>query len=399
MDVTIRPATADDHGAIVALDFRNFGIMEKSPEDELPEGLLDLDRFLVAEDGGDLVGAAGSYAMELTLHGGGTIPMAGVTWVSVAASHRRRGLLRRLMAGLDDLAVAADEPALGLTASEGPIYERFGYGITSHRRVIELDRRRATIDPSLEPEPVRLIDAADHVDELQAIYDRYRLTQPGEVSRSEPLFRENAISTKKANPAAIHADGYAVWSVEPAWQNGHPAHTLHLSDLIAVTPQAHLALWNLVLSIDLVGPISSFGAVAPDDRLPFLLSDQRALRTVELNDGLWLKVADIARCFEARRYRADGRVVIGVTEEVRVGPSTAPAETVAITVDGGAATVTPSDDPPDLVVGRAALGPLLLGVPAARLATGSRLAGSEAALVTADVVFGSGVGAHSRTGF
>lgn len=399
MGLNIRRATAEDYDDIVAVDFRNFGVVDKPSDDPLPEGLLDLDRFLVATDGDDIVATAGSYTVEVTLPGGTTLPMSGVTWVSVSASHRRRGVLRGLMNNLDELAADFGEPCLGLTASEGAIYERFGYGIASWRRVIEIDRRRVDIAPDLEPDHVRLIEASEHLEELQAIYDRYRLTQPGEISRPEPLFREAVIDNKKTNPAAIHPDGYAIWSIDTNWHNGHPAHALHLKDLIAATPQAHMALWNLVLSIDLVGPVRSYGAVAPDDPLPYLLDDPRALRTVEMNDGLWLKVSDIARCFEARHYRSDGRLVVGITDSLRIGPDATPSETVSITVDGGRATVATTDEAPDVVATRATLGPLLLGIPASTLAVGNRAIGSEQALTTADLVMATPRRPHLRTGF
>ena len=52
--------------------------------------------------------------------------------------HRRQGLLRRMMDALVDDAVADDEPVAMLTASEGSIYERFGFGISTRHQVIEL---------------------------------------------------------------------------------------------------------------------------------------------------------------------------------------------------------------------------------------------------------------------
>jgi predicted acetyltransferase len=292
------------------------------------------------------------------------------------------------MDGLDDMAVELGEPCLGLTASEGPIYERFGYGVATRTRVIEIDRRRAQIDPRWSPEPVRLVEAADHVDQLRDIYDRYRAAQPGEVSRSEPLFREQTIEKDKANFAAIHPDGYAVWSVENDWQYGHPNHSVFIRDLIAVTPEAHLALWNLLLSIDLVGPIRSIRAASVDDPLPQFLTDPRALRTIELNDGVWLKVLDPLRCFGARSYRTDDRLVI----EVRDDPD---SPRIGI----GNSGCGPTDDRPDLVADRSALGPLLLGTNPSRLAVGRRVEADPATLIRADLLFGIGRDAHNRTGF
>ncbi len=396
MSIEIRQAEPDDLEALVHLDFRNFGgVVEEGDVDEAREE-LDLDRFLVATEGGRLVGAAGSYAMDLTLPGLEMLSMSGVTWVSVAASHRRRGAAARLMAGLDELSAGFDEPLLGLTASEGGIYERFGYGVTTAIRVIELDRRRASIHRRFEPEPVELVDGQHHRDELFEIYDRFRRIRVGEVSRTPILHRIMTMDRKKPAFAAMHRDGYAIYTIESRWNDGHPVHRLSLTELVAVTPEAHLALWHLLLSVDLVGPIRSTRAVALDDPLPHLLTDPRALRTTDLNDGLWLKVTDPVRCFDARTYRADDRLVVGVVEtvdDVRAGAE--PVQTVVVGPEG----CQEVDEAPDLIACRPALGPLLLGGEATGLARGERLRAEAEVLDRADVLFGTGVGPHCGTPF
>ncbi len=397
MVAEIRRAEPEDLTALVALDYRNFGVAAKPTDAAEVKEVLDLDRFLVAVDGGDLVAAGGSFQMELTVPGGGTLPMSGVTWVSVLASHRRQGILRGLMTGLDELATEYEEPILGLGASEGPIYERFGYGIATRDRVIEIDRRRTRIDPRFEPDPVRLVDAGGHVDEMMACFDRYRATQIGEVSRPTELFRAEFIEKNMVNFGAIHPDGYAIWSIENAWNNGHPAHVLTVKDLIAVTPAAHLALWNVVLSVDLVGPVRSLRTVALDDPLPYLLTDQRALRTVESNDSLWLKVADPVRCFQSRSLRGDDRLVIGVVDETMVSATSGPDPTQIVAIGAGGCETT--DEPVDIVATRSALGPLLLGVAASQLAAGRRLHGDAVAIERADVLLGTGRTPHCRTPF
>ena len=53
-------------------------------------------RSLAAYDGGEIVGAAAAFTMTLTIPGG-ELPMAGVTAVGVAATHRRRGILTEVM--------------------------------------------------------------------------------------------------------------------------------------------------------------------------------------------------------------------------------------------------------------------------------------------------------------
>ena len=396
MAAEIRVARPEELEALVALDFRNFGAVPDAGDVEEVRGELDLSRFLVAEEGGRLVAAGGSYEMELTLPGGGQVPVSGVTWVSVAASHRRRGLLRRLMDGLDELSAGFGDPVMALTASEAGIYERFGYGPATSTRVIEIDRRRTSIHPRWRPEPVDLVVAQDCVPELLALWDRFRRSQPGEVSRNEALFRALCLRRDRPDYAALHGDGYAIYRIDPDWADGHPAHRLQVKELVALTPEAHLALWHLILSVDLVGPVRSLRAVSVDDPLPHLLTDPRALRTTDLNDGLWVKVTDAARCFGARTYRGDDELVLGVVPTVDdLVRGADPTEIVTVSPDG----CHPDDRSPDLVVCRPALGPLLLGAGATGLARARRLRAEPGVLDRADVLLGTTVAADCRTSF
>ena len=69
------------------------------------------------------------------------LPVRMITDVTVGPTHRRRGLLRRLMT--ENLQDAVDQglPLAALTASEGTIYGRFGFGIGTHQQRVEVDVR------------------------------------------------------------------------------------------------------------------------------------------------------------------------------------------------------------------------------------------------------------------
>jgi len=54
------------------------------------------NNFYAAYDDGRPVGTTASFGFELTIPGG-VLPAAGVTWVAVQPSHRRRGILRQFM--------------------------------------------------------------------------------------------------------------------------------------------------------------------------------------------------------------------------------------------------------------------------------------------------------------
>ncbi len=318
MTVSFRVPTTDDFRRLADFDGRAFGSEWNDDDLARVEPTVPLDRFLIAEDDAiddRIVAAGGAYEKELTLPGGSTIDVAAVTWIAVAVTHRRQGLLTQLMQRLDQAAAARREPVMVLTASEGSIYRRYGYGPATRWRSTTIDRRFGQIQPAFHPAPgeVRIVDREGLDAALVERWDRYRGTQPGELSRDAAWFAAH-LDKGTTSTFALHDDGFAAWSITPDWDDGHPRHKLEIRDFCAVTPEAHAALWHTILSVDLVGPIRSLVVVAPDDQLDHLLTDPRALRTTELNDFLWVAVRDVAAAFSARTYRTDDRLVLGTEQ-------------------------------------------------------------------------------------
>lgn len=386
MQIPFRVPTADDVSTLAAFDGRAFGSDWKPEDLERTVPTLPLHRFLMAEDEGQIVAAGGAYEMELTLPGGQAIDAAGVTWIAVAVTHRRQGLLRDLIGRLHATAAEHDEPVLMLTASEGAIYRRFGYGVATRWRSVVIDSPNAVLDESLRPAPgeVRIVDREGLDDQLVERWDRCRRNQPGEISRDAAWFHAHLPKGDRAT-FVLHDDGYAAWTIDPEWDNGHPKHRLTIRDFCAATPAAHAALWFTILSVDLVGPIRTGAALTPDDALPHLLSNPRALRTKDLTDHLWVAVRDVPAAFSARSYRTDDHLILGT-----------PTGSFAVDPDG----CTPTTDDPDLVCEADALGPLLLGgVSASELARGQRVSAERGVLSRADAFFGNDPVAHCRTSF
>jgi predicted acetyltransferase len=388
-DISFRTARPEDLDAMFDRDAEAFAGSYTADERVAWRNIVDMDRFRLALDGSTIVGIAGSHALELTLPGGGQVSMGGLTWVSVAPTHRRQGILRRLM---DDVHADIDgrgEPIAGLLASDAGIYERFGYGASTRRRYIQIDRRRFPMAQSraADPSGIQLADPLDHLDHLASIYDRYRRSRVGEVSRTSAWIEMRIRDNVGVVRSAIHADGYALWTVKEDWNVFDAQHELHLSDVIACTPEAHSALWNLVLSHDLIGPVRCEAAVALDDPLPLLLENPRGMKTEHLHDFLWLCPRRIGDLLAARRYRIEDRMVIEVDGErwqVAGGPDGAEAQ--------------PTDLDADVVMTSTAFGPLLLGgVTATELSLGGRLTGRNIGRI--DAFFGWSPLPHCSTPF
>ncbi|MDF2507878.1 MAG: hypothetical protein K0Q52_1737, partial [Microbacterium sp.] len=99
---------SDDMLAQVTKTFaarRNIGVFEQSaPEAALP------------------VATTNAWVTPLTLPGGGEIGMWAISVVTVAATHRRRGIARALLEGELRAAASAGVAVAGLTVSEATIY-------------------------------------------------------------------------------------------------------------------------------------------------------------------------------------------------------------------------------------------------------------------------------------
>jgi predicted acetyltransferase len=394
MPIEIRIPTYDEWPAVCHADARAFGVSMTPEEIEDRRRVHELDRFRVAFEKGKVVGVAGAYTMEVTLPGGATVPMGGLTWVSTAATHRRQGLMSRIVGAVHDDMDARGEPVATLFAAEGGIYERLGYGVSTRIVLNTIEPRLTRVRDAYRTAPgaVEFLEGDEVVPAVSAIWDRFRRLRAGECGRT-PDFQVYLYDNRKKEQGSLspfvylgHRDGYAAYRMEERWNDGHPAHVLHLNELAALTPEAHAALWQTLLNIDLVGEIRSFN-IAPDDPLPFLLENPRTLRTHEINDGVWVNVRSIPASFGARTYRTTDRIVVEVDGKqwaIEGGP------------DGGSCTAVATRA--DLVTTHAWFSSLLYGgmLPSA-LVAGRRMTARDAdVLRRADLFFTTSLAPHCQ---
>ena len=106
--------------------------------------------------------------------------------VGVAPTHRRRGLLRAMYVDLHGRIADAGYPIAGLTASEGGIYGRFGYGPATIEEELTVDRRGSHFrQDAPDPGGVRLVKPPSTATNLAAIYERWRTHTPGGLVRPQ----------------------------------------------------------------------------------------------------------------------------------------------------------------------------------------------------------------------
>lgn len=284
---------------------------------------IDPSRTLGAFDGPRCVATFRSFPQELTAVGGTPVPADAISNVTVTVTHRRRGLLTRMMA--QDLAAAKErgDVVATLIAAEYRIYGRYGFGPATSATQWEIDVTRAGLDPRWSaPEDGGRIDLVDGEDVRRLgpeLHERLRRTQPGAITRDDRWWQvttgvvrlERAPWTEPFYAVHRAADGevqgMAAYVCDDTWTDAkQPQDTATVMKLIATTPAAERALWRHICSIDWVTKVKS-GWRAPDDLLPLLLPDPRAATITTQADWLWVRVLDVVRAMEARSYEGRAR--------------------------------------------------------------------------------------------
>lgn len=324
--------------------------------------LLEHDRTVFVTDPADAaragdpdatVASAGAYTYELSVPGARTVAAAGVSWVAVSPTHRRRGLLRALMDHqLGDIA-ARGEPLAILWCTEATIYGRFGYGpATSHSR-IAVDKHRAAIAPALlaaaEPLQAELRDPLDCLAEVESVYEAVRASRPGMPRRNATWQRaafddsEHARAGGSALRAVLFRDGAGAVRAAARfrtsrWPDDGPGHARHtqVDDLYAVDPGAAAVAWSWIGQLDLVGGYRA-GTRPVDDPLPLQLVDLRGAE-VDTRDGAWVRLVDVAAAIAARGYAGAADVVVEVADATL--PANAGRWRLRLGPAGGSATPT-----------------------------------------------------------
>ncbi|GAA3566050.1 GNAT family N-acetyltransferase [Amycolatopsis ultiminotia] len=322
--------------------------------------VTDPGRFLGALEGAQVVGSADSYRSWLAVPGGARVPHAAVTHVGVLPTHRRRGIVTRLLTHqLRDVA-GRGEAVASLRASEAVIYERFGYGVASSARPVRVDLHRAGLRPEVPAGgTVRLVDRAVTTGALAEIYDRVRRT--GAIGRPAGWWRLQEITRAAGSVphyVVVHStdgvdDGYAVYHPVPAddWFTSRDK-TVTVTDFVSLTDSAQAGLWRHLLSLDLVD-VLAFDALALDDPLPLAVTDRRAVHLGSARDETWLRLVDVEAALRERAWGDADPVVLEVRDPILDGNNG--------TFELGPKTVRRTDAAADLGVDVATLAAAYLG--------------------------------------
>ncbi|WP_288782216.1 GNAT family N-acetyltransferase [uncultured Kocuria sp.] len=289
--------------------------------------------------------------------GASVLGLWGITGVSVSSTHRRRGLLREMMQSELEEAQRNGYPLAALTATEGGIYGRFGFGISTRLCTYDINlRSKPRILPEVmeatgaeggtivEAEPRDLVELARDLNErrLQII--------PGQISRSDKIIDdrlgivslgEESMKPRLKREAFVYrgaksVDGFAV--IEHQGRE-HDVSRAKVVDVQAATTAAWVALWDHLLQLDLVD--SLILDESPGQPLDALIANPRNVVLTEDEDLVWTRILDVQKVLEARRYPIDGDLVILVDD-----PMGLVTGAYALRVKNGVGTVTASEELP-----------------------------------------------------
>jgi predicted acetyltransferase len=234
--------------------------------------------------------------------------------------------------------------------------------------VIETEPNRARFrDASPSIGRTRIVDVEEAARLFPPIYERIRPREPGFLARSPEWWRGRYLedAPRRRDRGRLfrvvleidgRPEGYAVYRLRPPFDDhGLPAGQLDVLDAQATTPVATRELWQYLFGVDLVARVRAY-RLGPDHPLLLTLADPRRLRA-NLRDGLWLRLLDVPAALAARRYAADGALVLELVDAFM--PDNAGRWHLDAGADG--ARVERTTDAPDLTLDAEALGMAFLG--------------------------------------
>jgi len=398
MPIEIRPFEGDLRSWTAAV-WTAFG--GHFDEADLPvfEATHEPERALGAYDGDRPIGTAGIFSFSLTVPGG-ELPAAGVTTVGVHPTHRRRGILRALMARqLADVRAAGESIAM-LWASEGSIYQRFGYGLgTEYLEARKYFERALGIEErALGKEHYGLITRLNYLGRC--------LKRLGEIDASVGCYTRSAANWEAetfhdpehirggGSPRfyAVHEtdgtpNGYLAYRTFGNWGPRGAAGRLALNEILGLSAGAELDLWRYAFDVDLMATTTGWN-VPIDSPLLLWLAEPRRLGAM-ISDALWIRIVDVAAALEGRRYAAEGELTLELTDAFL--PDCAGTWTLTTGADG--ASVARSSRTPDLALDTTDLPAMYLGTfRATRLARAVRVEElREGAVARADALFATDI--------
>lgn len=350
---------------------------------------------------------------RLTIPGAGgetaELPADALTAVTVSATHRRRGLLTRMLTASLQQAVDRGDPVTILLAAEWPIYGRFGYAPATRYADYTLFTRQAGVEVAADPAgTLRQIDPVDLAEHAADIFARARRRWAGSIDRPGEWWSRrlgahgfaqipDGRGTWIVHESGGVPDGFLAWKAFRDFDLNGDFGGVEVLEFVAATDRAYRNLWSYLCSLDVISEVRLHQRPI-NEPIRWLLGDGRALRQQYTGDELWLRILDVPAALSARGYGADGRIVLDVVDD-SVGGYAAGRYLLDAGPDGASCTRT--TESADLTVSQHALASAYLGDHSVReLAIGGGVdERTTGALTLLDAMLATHVRPWNGTGF
>lgn len=271
------------------------------------------------------VATVNSWPAELTVPGERIVTAWAISAVTVAPTHRRKGIATALVEGELRTAAAQGIPLAILTVSESSIYGRWGFAPGTFATTMRIDTRRARWTGPSPTGRVRFVGREEAREIVATLHDTARRATPGQIdvwplnwdqllgfAGDDPDVAKNVRAVRYLDDAGV-TRGLAVYRVSGG-EADFTTHTLAVEHLVTETDDAYSALWRFLLEVDLVGTVTA-ELRGPDEPLLWQVSDRRGV-VQKPADHLWLRILDVGAALQARRWTGPARIALTVTDDL-----------------------------------------------------------------------------------
>ena len=297
------------------------------------------------------VATVNSWSSQLTVPGERVVSAWAISSVTVAPTHRRKGIARALLESELRTAASLGMPLAMLTVSESTIYGRFGFSPAAMAADWRIDVRRARWTGPTASGRLQFVTLEQFRAQAPELFGRVRRAVPGEIDRwglhwdrlaaqqSDDKDLSKNLRAVRYDDAGGETQGFALYRVTGG-EVDFSAHTLTVEYLLSATHDAYAGLWRYLLEMDLVSEVKAH-LRSVDEPLRWQISDMRAA-SVSPVDHLWLRILDVTASLEARDYLAPGRIAFEVSDDLGFA-----AGRYLLDIADGVGTVNRIDEVPD----------------------------------------------------
>jgi len=325
MQINIRHITPNEQEEYLKIVYTVFAMKPFQDYLERRKHTMEIDRCLGAFVDGKIVGANSVLTFTLSVPGG-VVKAGGIIDVVVYPTHRRQGIMSKLMKKQFNEILKKDEPIAFLYSADSGTYGRFGFGIASFQESWEIHRRdtkfRKTLIDYDSVENIEMLSSKEISNIMPGIYELAWNERPGMIKREISRWNRLKLEMEREDISGISSyalfkkdgkpEGYVNYRTDI--NSTSTRGNLMINEIISTTDEAHLNLLNFCMNIDGVNKITS-NSRPLDDPITWVLEDPRKLSR-KIEDQLHLRILDVPNALVSRKYNIDGEITILVEDNI-----------------------------------------------------------------------------------